>query len=85
MLRRSANVPPSSTVGDPVCTHGDLRLQDGDTLLEGRVEICIGGTWGSICDDLWDDRDAAVACNQLGFSRIGKVSIIHKASMALLF
>ena len=59
-------------VGDLVCTHGELRLQDGRTPLQGRVEICIGGRWGSICDDLWDNNDASVVCSQLGFSRRSK-------------
>ena len=30
-------------------------------------EICINGTYGAICDSGWDERDARVACNQLGF------------------
>ena len=54
---------------NPECEHGELRLQDGLTPLQGRVEICVGGQWGSVCDDLWNDNDAMVACAQLGFSR----------------
>ena len=41
----------------------------------GRVEICYQGwqwpQWESINDDQWDDRDARVACAQLGFAREG--------------
>ena len=46
-----------------------LRLVDGNTPDDGRVEICIGGFWGSVCDGRWDARDATVVCRQLGYNQ----------------
>ena len=54
-----------------VCTNGDLRLAGSSVLGQGRVEICINETWGTICDDSWGTPDATVACQALGFSRFG--------------
>nr|XP_014351905.1 PREDICTED: neurotrypsin [Latimeria chalumnae] len=44
-----------------------IRLMDGENKKEGRVEIFINGQWGTICDDGWTDKDAAVVCRQLGY------------------
>ena len=44
----------------------------GGRLSVGRVEVCVGGRYGTVCDDYWDYEDASVVCYQLGFSRYGK-------------
>ena len=44
---------------------------DKDELARGRIEVCVGGAYGTICDQNWDNEDASVVCSQLGFSRYG--------------
>ena len=53
------------------CTNGDLRLVGGNVDQEGRVEICIGNIWGTICDDYWNNMDAQVVCGRLGYVKAG--------------
>ena len=69
----------SSPTPSPSCYDGQLQL--GNASIEfnsshyhyqGRVEVCINGTFGAICDVGWDELDAQVACRQLlGFNGKG--------------
>ncbi|XP_053168860.1 neurotrypsin-like isoform X1 [Hemicordylus capensis] len=65
-----SNTVPDDASGLPV------RLVDGESTKEGRVEVFLNGQWGSVCDDGWTDRDAAVVCRQLGYSGAAKAKIM---------
>ena len=54
-----------------------VRLRGGDDLhTTGRVEVSKNGSdWGTVCDDLWTDREAQVVCRQLNF-KWGLVSLV---------
>jgi len=61
-------VIPSACTGE----EGQVRLTNGPSSYEGRVEVCTGGEWGTICNQHWGDQEAQVVCRQLGFSVVGQ-------------
>nr|KAG5701001.1 hypothetical protein BaRGS_022712 [Batillaria attramentaria] len=59
------------------CTHGEdvgvacpavrkIRLVNGSTEYEGRVEVHRGEQWGTVCDEDFDQNDALVVCRMMG-------------------
>lgn len=50
-----------------------MRLVDGPSNTEGRVEVKYRGIWGTICDDDFGIREARVVCRQLGLNGTAEV------------
>ncbi|XP_052080785.1 scavenger receptor cysteine-rich type 1 protein M130-like [Mytilus californianus] len=68
---------PHTDWGKHSCIHGNVvgircfegHPREGDVRINSsRLEIYHNEIWGTICDDSFDDRDATVACRQLGYN-----------------
>ncbi|KAM9294077.1 HHIP-like protein 1 [Gastrophryne carolinensis] len=63
-----ANPGGNSRAGSAEPSNGAVRLANSQRPDRGRVEIFVDGRWGTVCDDLWNSRAAAVVCRQMGFA-----------------
>lgn len=60
----------------PCEPEGAVRLVDGSSVQEGRVEFCRKTVWATVCNrfDQWRRNNVpAVVCRQLGFSSQGRL------------
>ncbi|GAB1869312.1 Neurotrypsin [Camponotus japonicus] len=48
----------------------ELRLANGSSSLQGRVEVRHHGVWGTVCDDDFTNATATVICRSLGYGGI---------------
>ena len=48
------------------CSDGDIRLNDGPSVREGRVEVCFNNAWGTVCAyrSVFTSVNANVVCRQ---------------------
>ena len=63
-----------------VCTNDQIRLSGTSYNTIGRVEVCVNGTWGTICGDFWSNSDASVVCRQLKHSPHGELLWLNDCS-----
>ncbi|XP_044841497.1 antigen WC1.1-like [Mauremys mutica] len=57
---------PRDTAGVICSGHSkSLRLLNGESRCNGRVEISLRGVWSRVLDDQWDMDDASVVCREL--------------------
>ena len=49
---------------DPV----SVRIVDGPTSYQGRLEVLYNGEWGTVSNSGFDRQDADIACRQLGYN-----------------
>ena len=49
----------------------------GPSPYKGRVEVCVGGCWGTVCGNDFYVSDASVVCRELGHPTFGKIKIFY--------
>ena len=51
-----------------------MRLTNGSTPYEGRLEVMYSGEWGTVCDNGFDLIDANVVCKELGYTSAERIA-----------
>ena len=52
------------------CADGEVRLVEGESEWEGRLEVCLSQRWGTVSSDGWSHTNTHVICNDLGYETI---------------
>ncbi|XP_075580946.1 LOW QUALITY PROTEIN: scavenger receptor cysteine-rich type 1 protein M130-like [Pelecanus crispus] len=63
--RRDQPCTHANAVGVTCTQYTGFRLVNGSTACEGRVEVQVLGTWGTLCASRWDLLDTHVLCRHL--------------------
>lgn len=66
-----------------VSPNGDIRLVGGANMNEGRLELYVNGTWGTVCDDMFNIIEAIIVCRQLGFNTSSKYRNLHSCILVI--
>jgi len=61
-----------------------FRLVGDEGGLEGRLEVKRNGSWGTVCDDGFNDAAARVACFSLGLGYVNRKNITIPIYVGLL-
>ena len=54
-----------------------MRLSDGFSEFNGRLEVCTNEVWGTVCATDFSDDLASVACGALNYSTDGELPALH--------
>ena len=58
------------------CTQGEVRLVNGSSEYNGRLEVCNDGVWGTVTSDAWTHYESRVVCRQLGYSGLCQYTLL---------
>ena len=59
----------SAVLQTSLAAQDDIRLRNGASDYQGRVEVLVNRKWGTICGDGLEAKDAHVICRTLGYPR----------------
>ena len=62
-----------------------MRLMDGESQFEGRLEICFNRRWGTFGSDGWTQINTQVFCNSLGYDFSGKYVLYFVNSCYVMY
>ena len=43
--------------------------------MQGRLEVCFSGRWGTVSGGGWTQANAEVICNDLGYDFSGRINV----------
>ena len=59
------------------CFDGEVRLVEGESEWEGRLEVCFSRRWGTVSSDGWTQTNTQVVCNDLGYLPDTSISALY--------